>query len=230
MGAFGTFSFHGTKTVTTGEGGMFVTNDIGLYEKVLTLSNHGRARSQTRSSGPEWWASSTRCRTSRRQSAAHKWSGSMSWFHESGRYILRSTPRPAGCVAGISWNPEPPVHRKRILDANGRVREVERDNVWAHYARNSPRTISMPGSFFHPLSATPPFAGSSGANGPAISPTVLSMFPVSTTSPRSSSSESRKLSRSFVVGEKSYVLWGRRARQSTIGHHRAMGGAGAGNV
>lgn len=44
MGAFGTFSFHGTKTITTGEGGMFVTQDEALYEKVLTLSNHGRAR------------------------------------------------------------------------------------------------------------------------------------------------------------------------------------------
>lgn len=32
MGCFGTFSFHGTKTVTTGEGGMFVTNDDDLYE------------------------------------------------------------------------------------------------------------------------------------------------------------------------------------------------------
>ena len=32
MGKFGTFSFHGTKTVTTGEGGMFVTNDAALYE------------------------------------------------------------------------------------------------------------------------------------------------------------------------------------------------------
>ena len=46
MGTFGAFSFHGTKTVTTGEGGMFVTNDKNLYEKVLTLSNHGRARNQ----------------------------------------------------------------------------------------------------------------------------------------------------------------------------------------
>ncbi len=52
MGAFGTFSFHGTKTVTTGEGGMFVTNDDLLYEKVLTLSNHGRARGQTRQFWP----------------------------------------------------------------------------------------------------------------------------------------------------------------------------------
>ena len=48
MGAFGAFSFHGTKTLTTGEGGMFVTNDAKLYESVLTLSNHGRARGKTR--------------------------------------------------------------------------------------------------------------------------------------------------------------------------------------
>ena len=46
LGKFGTFSFHGTKTVTTGEGGMFVTNDAALYEKVLTLGNHGRSRTQ----------------------------------------------------------------------------------------------------------------------------------------------------------------------------------------
>lgn len=53
MGKFGTFSFHGTKTVTTGEGGMFVTNDPGLYEHVLTLSNHGRARGQTKQFWPD---------------------------------------------------------------------------------------------------------------------------------------------------------------------------------
>lgn len=53
MGAFGAFSFHGTKTITTGEGGMFVTNDPDLYEKVLTLSNHGRARGQTKQFWPD---------------------------------------------------------------------------------------------------------------------------------------------------------------------------------
>jgi perosamine synthetase len=52
MGAFATFSFHGTKTITCGEGGMFVTNDSDLYEKVLTLSNHGRVRGQTK----QFWA------------------------------------------------------------------------------------------------------------------------------------------------------------------------------
>jgi perosamine synthetase len=53
MGIFGTFSFHGTKTVTTGEGGMFVTNDEKLYDKVLTLSNHGRDRNQTKQFWPD---------------------------------------------------------------------------------------------------------------------------------------------------------------------------------
>lgn len=52
MGKFGAFSFHGTKTITTGEGGIFVTNDSELYENVLTLSNHGRDRSQKK----QFWA------------------------------------------------------------------------------------------------------------------------------------------------------------------------------
>jgi len=53
LGVFGTFSFHGTKTVTTGEGGAFVTNDASLYERVLTLSNHGRRRGEIRQFWPE---------------------------------------------------------------------------------------------------------------------------------------------------------------------------------
>lgn len=53
VGKFGVFSFHGTKTLTTGEGGIFVTNDPGLYERVLTLSNHGRVRGQEKQFWPD---------------------------------------------------------------------------------------------------------------------------------------------------------------------------------
>lgn len=53
IGAFGAFSFHGTKTITTGEGGAFVTNDDVLYERALTLSNHGRALGEPRQFWPE---------------------------------------------------------------------------------------------------------------------------------------------------------------------------------
>jgi perosamine synthetase len=53
MGRFGVFSFHGTKTITTGEGGMFVTDDDDLHRKVLTLSNHGRAAGQPKQFWPD---------------------------------------------------------------------------------------------------------------------------------------------------------------------------------
>ncbi len=53
MGKFGVFSFHGTKTLTTGEGGIFVTNDANLYERVLTLSNHGRSKEQVKQFWPD---------------------------------------------------------------------------------------------------------------------------------------------------------------------------------
>ena len=44
-GAFGrvaAFSFHGSKTVATGEGGMLVTSDKTLLDRVLFLRDHGR--------------------------------------------------------------------------------------------------------------------------------------------------------------------------------------------
>jgi perosamine synthetase len=53
LGLFASFSFHGSKTLTTGEGGMFVTNDDALYDTVLTLSNHGRAAGQKIQFWPE---------------------------------------------------------------------------------------------------------------------------------------------------------------------------------
>lgn len=53
IGKFGAFSFHGTKTITTGEGGIFVTNDSNLYERVQTLSNHGRANNQAKQFWPD---------------------------------------------------------------------------------------------------------------------------------------------------------------------------------
>jgi perosamine synthetase len=44
-GTFGqaaAFSFHGSKTVATGEGGMLVTGDKALFDRVLFLRDHGR--------------------------------------------------------------------------------------------------------------------------------------------------------------------------------------------
>ncbi|MFC1515420.1 DegT/DnrJ/EryC1/StrS family aminotransferase [Thermodesulfobacteriota bacterium] len=42
FGATGVFSFHGSKTMTTGEGGILVTDDEEIYKRVLFLRDHGR--------------------------------------------------------------------------------------------------------------------------------------------------------------------------------------------
>jgi perosamine synthetase len=42
LGITGIFSFHGSKTVATGEGGMLVTDDAAVHRRVLTLRDHGR--------------------------------------------------------------------------------------------------------------------------------------------------------------------------------------------
>lgn len=42
FGDVGVFSFHGSKTLTTGEGGMLVTDRDDLYHRVLVLRDHGR--------------------------------------------------------------------------------------------------------------------------------------------------------------------------------------------
>jgi perosamine synthetase len=43
LGDVATFSFHGSKTFTTGEGGMLVTNDDAVQSRVMQLRDHGRA-------------------------------------------------------------------------------------------------------------------------------------------------------------------------------------------
>jgi perosamine synthetase len=42
FGVAGVFSFHGSKTLTTGEGGMLVTDDAELLRRVRVLRDHGR--------------------------------------------------------------------------------------------------------------------------------------------------------------------------------------------
>jgi len=42
IGHAGVFSFHGTKTVSTGEGGIIITNENTIYERAKILNDHGR--------------------------------------------------------------------------------------------------------------------------------------------------------------------------------------------
>jgi perosamine synthetase len=47
FGVMSAFSFHGSKTLTTGEGGMLVLDDNGLLDRVMRQRDHGRAPGDT---------------------------------------------------------------------------------------------------------------------------------------------------------------------------------------
>ncbi|MEK9570688.1 MAG: DegT/DnrJ/EryC1/StrS aminotransferase family protein [Paracoccaceae bacterium] len=155
MGNFGVFSFHGTKTITTGEGGMLVTNDSQLYQKVLTLNNHGRNSLQPK----QFWADELGFKfkmsniqaalgcaqleridelTSRKREILHK-------YKELTRHIpgLKMNVETFDCING-AWmptavfNPSMNVTREYLLQA------FRRDNIDARV-------------FFWPLSSLPMF-------------------------------------------------------------------------
>jgi perosamine synthetase len=106
MGRFGAFSFHGTKTVTTGEGGIFVTNDDDLYERVLTLSNHGRARGEPR----QFWPSTVGFKYKMSNVQAAIGCGQMERIEElvAGKRRVFETYRVALEELPLALNPEPP--------------------------------------------------------------------------------------------------------------------------
>lgn len=107
IGRFGTFSFHGTKTLTTGEGGMFVTNDPDLYEHVLTLSNHGRARGQTKQFWPDMIG--FKYKMSNIQAAIGcAQLERIDSLVERKRSIFTNYLERLGKLPGVSMNPEPP--------------------------------------------------------------------------------------------------------------------------
>jgi perosamine synthetase len=49
-----TFSFHPVKHITSGEGGMITTNDKALYQKLLSLRNHGIVRDKKMTDKGPW--------------------------------------------------------------------------------------------------------------------------------------------------------------------------------
>ena len=162
MGTFGSFSFHGTKTLTTGEGGMFVTNDDELFETVLTLSNHGRARGQTKQFWPDMvgfkykmsniQAAIGCAQTERLEELIARKRAILRRYREllEGYGGITMNPEPAGTVNGawmptVVFAPETRVTRERLQAA------FAADNIDARV-------------FFSPLSSLPMFGSQSGAD------------------------------------------------------------------
>jgi perosamine synthetase len=157
MGKFGTFSFHGSKTITTGEGGMFVTNDPDLYERVLTLSNHGRPKGETK----QFWSDMVgfKYRLSNVQAAIG--CAQMERIDElicRKRRIFAYYKEQLGGLPGVSMNPERPGTVNGYWMPTlvfGQETGVTREKLQAAFAKDNIDARV----FFWPLSSLPPFRG-----------------------------------------------------------------------
>ena len=152
MGRFGAFSFHGTKTITTGEGGMFVTNDPNLYEQVLTLSHHGRARGQRKQFWPDMvgfkykmsniQAAIGCAQMQRIETLINAKRRVFKIYHDLLKDLpLRMNPEPEGCINGF-WMPTFVVNEGVSFNRDDLIIKLKHQGVDARV-------------FFWPLSSTP---------------------------------------------------------------------------
>ena len=97
--------FMGPKTLTTGEGCMFVTNNKQLFNDVLTLSNHGRVKTQAK----QFWADVTGFKFKMSNIQAALGCAQLSRVNElvaRKREIMDTYKKYLGDIPNISLNPE----------------------------------------------------------------------------------------------------------------------------
>jgi perosamine synthetase len=155
FGRCGVFSFHGTKTITTGEGGMLVTNDEGLYKTVKSLNSHGRVPEQRKHFWPDMIG--YKYRMSNVQAAIG--CAQLERVHElikKKRDVFHYYAKALSNLPEISLNPEPPdtINAYWMPTAvYSKASGITRENLLhAFSARN---IDARP--FFYPLSSLPMF-------------------------------------------------------------------------
>ena len=163
-GSFGqasTFSFHGSKTLTTGEGGMFLTNDPDINARVLFLRDHGRPP------GSHRYFTTTEVGYKYRMSSLQAAFGlaqleRVDELIERKRQIFRWYAERLGDEPTITLNAEAPGSKNTywritaVVDrALGLTTRAMMDALDAEAIESRP--------VFHPLSALPAFAGAPDA-------------------------------------------------------------------
>jgi len=156
FGAASTFSFHGSKTLTTGEGGMLVTDSEEVRTRALFLRDHGRPPGDRMFFNTEvafkykmtaMQAALGLAQLERAEELVQRKRDIAGWY----RSLLTADPR-------LELNPEPPEVRHSywmstvVLPTEEGVTKVE-----AMAALDRQAIDSRP--MFHPLSSLPAYAG-----------------------------------------------------------------------
>lgn len=156
FGDAGVFSFHGTKLITTGEGGMLVTDDDHLFERAQVLRDHGRTKVNFRN------FYNTEVAFKYRMSSLQAAFG-FAQLERIEELIARKREifgwyrARLADVSGLRLNPEPPGYFNTywmttiVLDAKWGLGSQE---LMAAFAEKAIDTRP----FFHPLSSLPAFS------------------------------------------------------------------------
>lgn len=164
-GAFGrvaTFSFHGSKTLTTGEGGMLLTDDDDLFARVMFLRDHGRRPGDTTFYNTEvafkykmsaLQAALGLAQTERVDQLVAKKREIFGWYRDR-----------LGDVEGLALNAEPPGTHNSFWMSTIVVDPVLGWGKQALGAALAERGIATR-PIFHPLSSLPAYAEQASSEG-----------------------------------------------------------------
>ncbi len=156
FGDVGVFSFHGSKTLTTGEGGMLITDNSDLFARVHVLRDHGRAPGDryffNREVAYKYKMSSMQAalglaQLERLDELVAKKRQIFAWYRDR-----------LGDVAGLTLNHEAPGTTNTYWMVTAVVdpqRGLDKTTFMAKLAEHD--IDSRP--FFHPLSSIPAYAG-----------------------------------------------------------------------
>lgn len=166
FGVAGVFSFHGTKTLTTGEGGMLVTSDPAFYERARILADQGRnprerQRLWNNELGYKFKMSALQAafglaQVQRAEELVARKREIFAWYRER-----------LADVPGVTLNVEPPGITNSYWMTTAvfaRHLGITREGAMEYFDRNGVDTRP----FFYPLSSLPPLAEFRG--GPEANP------------------------------------------------------------
>ena len=154
FGDIGVFSFHGSKTLTTGEGGMLVTDREDIYRRALFLRDHGRKPGDN-----SFWNTEIAYKYKMSSMQAALGLAQLERINElivRKREIFGWYKEELSAIEGLTLNPEPATTRNSywmatvLLDKN---LGVERDTLIK--AMSEENIDCRP--FFHPLSSLPAY-------------------------------------------------------------------------
>ncbi len=155
IGDMATFSFHGTKTVTTGEGGALIVQSDALYDKISILESHGRDPKVPK----QFWCEQVGFKYKMSNIEAAIGAAQMERIDElvqRKREIFESYVAQLGNINGLHFNPEPEgtynSYWMSTIVFDKRIPFVREDLLEDFKKNNIDARV-----FFYPVSMMPPF-------------------------------------------------------------------------